>query len=989
MPAFNNEGRVDLVVTSSGTGTNTGLIAGGVVNGGEFNSSGTIEVGVLNNAGATSSPAARSTASSTIAARSTARGSPASLTSSSRRTAIFSLTTASMAVGGLGGAGVINLGVHTLTVGGSNFSGDFSGVIDGLGGLTKIGTGVLTLSGVNTYAGHERASSTPASSSSHATGRIAGPVENNFVLDNRGTITGQVVNNAGSSAGNFGGTMSGGLLNFGNFFSNGTVSGGVVNNGNAEFRGQLIGAVENRAGTINITATTTGIGRVDQTAGALFNLNGFNTGFGALAGAGEVRLGGATLTVGGDNSSTAFAGIVTGTGASGLTKVGTGTLTLSGANTYTGLTTVNAGTLSLTSTGRLALLLNNATAINAGIIGAVDNRAGGTFTNSGTVTGGVINAGTMNSTGIINTGMNNSGTAQLRGQLNGFVNNTAGTITLTGVLTGITTFTQSAGATLNLGGFSLNIGTLSGAGSITFGGTAAPASTGGLAPAEALFAAAAVPSGVVARDSATPDETVAASNAGTAAASAVAPTAPAIAAVSRFGLVPQDSAGPAETALASRAELIFGGAETGGGDPVAIASVTGSAQTSPPETVLTGGGMIETLVAAPAAVAIVQPAESVLLPAALPAATGPVLTVGGGNVSSTFAGVISGNGRLAKVGTGTLVLTGNNTYTDGTLISGGVLQLGDGGTSGAIVGRIENNAILIVNRSDALTLSGIIDGTGLFVQAGTGTTTLAGINAYTGGTLISAGRLRGDSLAIQGDIQNNATLEFAQATAGTFAGRLFGAGAVEKTGAGLLTFTTDNSNLTGGTSVLGGELRVNGLLSRSRVTVGNGAYPVGDQHRRRPHRTERRHGRARQRRHRHARRQRHDPVPRRLDLRRAGHGRRAAICCSATARPSSPARSRSPMPAASIASTRSTCCSRPMPAAPARSPPRPASTRSAKPFCRGSSTRRPRCSCCWRRTSCSTSPAPPGRRTSAAPCSGSMRRWRRATIRSRSSRSSI
>jgi fibronectin-binding autotransporter adhesin len=156
------------------------------------------------------------------------------------------------------------------------------------------------------------------------------------------------------------------------------------------------------------------------------------------------------------------------------------------------------------------------------------------------------------------------------------------------------------------------------------------------------------------------------------------------------------------------------------------------------------------------------------------------------------------------------------------------LQIGNGGTSGSILGRIENNAILIINRSDALTLSGIIDGTGQFVQAGTGTTTLTGANAYTGGTLIQAGRLRGDVTSLQGVIQIDAgTLEFNQAAAGTFNGRLSGAGAVEKTGAGLLTYNTDNSNLTGGTLVSAGELRVNGLLSRSRVTVGNGATLSG------------------------------------------------------------------------------------------------------------------------------------------------------------------
>jgi len=50
-----------------------------------------------------------------------------------------------------------------------------------------------------------------------------------------------------------------------------------------------------------------------------------------------VTLGGATLSVGGDNTSpAAYAGVIAGAGA--LTKIGTGTLTLSGDNSYAGLT---------------------------------------------------------------------------------------------------------------------------------------------------------------------------------------------------------------------------------------------------------------------------------------------------------------------------------------------------------------------------------------------------------------------------------------------------------------------------------------------------------------------------------------------------------------------------------------------------------------------------------------------------------------------------
>ena len=73
--------------------------------------------------------------------------------------------------------------------------------------------------------------------------------------------------------------------------------------------------------------------------------NSLNQTIGSLAGAGNVMLGTATLTTGNDNTSTTFAGTISGTG--GLTKIGTGTLVLSGANTYSGGTTLTGGTLRL------------------------------------------------------------------------------------------------------------------------------------------------------------------------------------------------------------------------------------------------------------------------------------------------------------------------------------------------------------------------------------------------------------------------------------------------------------------------------------------------------------------------------------------------------------------------------------------------------------------------------------------------------------------
>jgi autotransporter-associated beta strand protein len=100
---------------------------------------------------------------------------------------------------------------------------------------------------------------------------------------------------------------------------------------------------------------------------------------GSLAGDGLVLLDRHTLSIGDNNLSTTFSGVIQESG--GLTKAGTGTFTLTGANTYTGATTVSAGVM------------------------VVSNRSG-----SGTGTGAVnVNAGTLGGKGII-TGATTIGT---------------------------------------------------------------------------------------------------------------------------------------------------------------------------------------------------------------------------------------------------------------------------------------------------------------------------------------------------------------------------------------------------------------------------------------------------------------------------------------------------------------------------------------------------------------------------------------------------
>ena len=108
---------------------------------------------------------------------------------------------------------------------------------------------------------------------------------------------------------------------------------------------------------------------------------------------------------------------------------------------------------------------------------------------------------------------------------------------------------------------------------------------------------------------------------------------------------------------------------------------------------------------------------------------------------ATFAGVVSGTGSLSQIGSGTTILTAENSYAGGTTITAGTLQLGNGGTTGRIVGGVVDNGTLAFDRSDTMPFAGVISGSGAVTQIGSGTTILTADNPYTGGTNVSSGTL--------------------------------------------------------------------------------------------------------------------------------------------------------------------------------------------------------------------------------------------------------
>ncbi len=138
------------------------------------------------------------------------------------------------------------------------------------------------------------------------------------------------------------------------------------------------------------------------------------------------------------------------------------------------------------------------------------------------------------------------------------------------------------------------------------------------------------------------------------------------------------------------------------------------------------------------------------------------------NVAGSYSGTISGDGSLTKAGTGKVTLATAQAYTGGTTISAGTLQIGNGGTSGSVLGNITNNAALIFNRSDGVTFGGVISGSGTLEKLGAGTLTLSAINTYTGATTVTGGTLEISGSIASGTVTNNATLAYiGTATAGS------------------------------------------------------------------------------------------------------------------------------------------------------------------------------------------------------------------------------
>ncbi len=171
------------------------------------------------------------------------------------------------------------------------------------------------------------------------------------------------------------------------------------------------------------------------------------------------------------------------------------------------------------------------------------------------------------------------------------------------------------------------------------------------------------------------------------------------------------------------------------------------------------------------------------------------------NTGGDFINNIGGTGRVEKSGDDTLTLSGSNTYTGGTLINGGTLVASNVEALGT--GDVTDNATLALNTGG--TFDNAISGSGQVVKSGDKMLTLSGANSYSGGTLISDGTLVASNVEAlgTGDVTNNATLELN--TGGDFTNNISGSGQVEKSGDDALTLSGANS-YSGGTLISDGTL---------------------------------------------------------------------------------------------------------------------------------------------------------------------------------------
>lgn len=784
----------------------------------------------------------------------------------------------------LGSATMIASDSGTLTLGGNVANGGYgltvfgsgdvtaSGVVSGTGGLTKNGSGVLTLSGTNTYSGgsiindgvvvinnaaslgHSNSSATMnaatmkaaasfTSSRGLALGSASSTIEVNptYNLNLSGVLSGAgTLNKTGTGTLTLSNanTFSGGLVaNAGTvaFGHNGAAGSGNITVGAATL--QAAGAARSITNTLVFTDHPAFGGTVDLTFSAAHAFTADRT-----------------FTV--DNTGvTAFTGVLgESEGARSLTKGGSGTLLLSGANTFSGGLNVNSGMLAL---GNNQAAGNGTLALNGGGLRA--DGAARTVTNAVTLGGDVTIGGALDLTlsgsatltGNRTLTVTNTGTTTVSGR----IGEIGGTRTLTKagsgalVVSGSNTF--SGGVTHNGGTLLLGHDSALGTGTVTLN-TATVQASGGARTIGNTFVLGgdAIVDGTLdftlsGTGTLTGNRTLTVNNSGQ---------------TTMAGSLGQDVAGRSLTKAGSGSLTLSASNSFSGGFALNAGTLlighnnalgSGTLTLGSASVQATGGSRSVANAVALAGDPTFSGSQDLTF-SGLATLTGHRTLTIDNTATTTFSGALGQDiaGRtLTKSGAGTLVLSGATANTNsgavtvnaGTLVLNktagvnaiaGALTIGDGtGGAGADVVRlsanqqIADNAAVTVNRSGRLELNGNSETIGTLTLTGGAVTSGAG-------TLTLGGNVTGNASSTSATISGNldlggATRTFTVAsqpgvTDMDIAARISN-GALSKAGAGVLSLSGDNT-FSGGLTLGAGTLQVgaNAAAGSGTLTINAG-----------------------------------------------------------------------------------------------------------------------------------------------------------------------